>query len=50
MRILSANIILRLLPGTSGKKDGQFSKLTDFPGEDRNPVWAPDGKRWFYLS
>ena len=32
------------------KKDGQFSKLTDFPGEDRNPVWAPDGKSWYYLS
>ena len=31
-------------------KDGSaFTKLTSFPGEDRNPVWAPDGS-WYYLS
>ena len=31
-------------------KDGsQFTKITSFPGEDRNPVWAPDGS-WYYLS
>ena len=27
-----------------------FKKLTDFNGEDRNPVWAPDGKSFYYLS
>lgn len=27
-----------------------FKKLTDFPGEDRNAVWAPDGKSYYYLS
>ena len=27
-----------------------FQKLTSFEGEDRNPVWAPDGKSFFYLS
>lgn len=33
------------------QKEGTvFTKLTSFPGEDRNPVWAPDGKSWFYLS
>ncbi|HEY0864394.1 MAG TPA: S41 family peptidase [Lacunisphaera sp.] len=25
-------------------------KLTDFRGEDRNPVWAPDGSGYYYLS
>ena len=25
-------------------------KLTDFPGEDRDPVWSPDEKSIFYLS
>ena len=25
-------------------------QLTDFPGEDRNPVWSPDEKSIFYLS
>lgn len=27
-----------------------FRKLTDFNGEDRNAVWAPDGKSFYYLS
>lgn len=27
-----------------------FKKLTDFAGEDRNAVWAPDGKSYYYLS
>lgn len=26
------------------------TRLTDFAGEDRNPVWAPDEKAVFYLS
>lgn len=25
-------------------------KLTDFRGEDRNPVWTPDGSGYYYLS
>lgn len=28
----------------------QYEKLTDFGGEDREPVWAPDGKSFYYLS
>ena len=31
-------------------KDGSFEKLSDFPGEDRQPVWAPDGRSFYYLS
>ncbi len=27
-----------------------YKKLTSFYGEDRNPVWAADGKSFFYLS
>ena len=27
-----------------------FQKLTSFGGEDRNPVWAPDGQSYYYLS
>lgn len=29
---------------------GQFKKLTDFNGHDLNPVWAADGKKFFYIS
>lgn len=29
---------------------GEFSKLTSFRGEDRNPVFAPDGRTFYYLS
>ena len=32
------------------KKDGKFTKLTSFNGEDRTPRWAPDGKSYYYLS
>ena len=32
------------------KKGGEYTKLTDFPGEDRNPVWGPDGRTWYFLS
>ena len=31
-------------------KDGHHTKLTDFIGEDRNPVFAPDGIHYYYLS
>lgn len=27
-----------------------YVKLTSFRGEDRNPVWAPDGESFYYLS
>ena len=32
------------------KGERSFEKLTDYAGEDRNPVWAPDGKSYYYLS
>jgi len=31
-------------------KTGDHTKLTTYPGEDRNPVWAPDEKSIYYLS
>ena len=30
--------------------DGSFTKLTAFNGEDRNPVFAADGKTYYYIS
>lgn len=30
--------------------DGKFTKLTSFKGEDRDPVFAADGKTFYYLS
>lgn len=34
------------------EKGGKFqqTKLTNFAGEDRNPVFTPDGKAFYYLS
>ncbi len=32
------------------KRDGRFTKLTAFNGEDRTPRWAPDGNAYYYLS
>lgn len=32
------------------KSGDSFRKLTTFDGEDRNPVWASDGKSFYYLS
>jgi len=29
---------------------GTYTQLTDFAGEDRNPVWAADGASYYYLS
>lgn len=29
---------------------GEFKKLSNFRGEDRNPVFAPDGRNYYYLS
>lgn len=31
-------------------KNPQYRQLTTFGGEDREPVWAPDGKTFYYLS
>ena len=30
--------------------DGKFNKLTDFNGHDLNPVWAPGGDSFFFVS
>ena len=30
--------------------DGKYSKLTDFNGEDRTPVWTADDNGYYYLS
>ena len=30
--------------------EGNYTRLTDFKGEDRNPVWNADGKSFYYLS
>ena len=30
--------------------EGKFTKLSSFNGEDRNPVFAADGKTYYYLS
>ena len=32
------------------KRGDSYKKLTDFGGEDRNPVWNADGKSFCYLS
>jgi len=32
------------------KKGDQFTKITDFIGEDRTPVWAGDHQSFYYLS
>lgn len=29
---------------------GKFTKLTNFNGHDLNPVWAPDGKGYYYVT
>ena len=34
----------------SGGEKPSFRKVTSFGGEDRNPVWAPDGSSFYYLS
>lgn len=31
-------------------ENDKHTKLTSFRGEDRNPVWAPDGSSYYYLS
>ena len=32
------------------KRGEKFTRLTTFRGEDRTPVWAPDGQSFYYLS
>ncbi len=32
------------------KRNGKFTKMTTFNGEDRTPRWAPDGSTYYYLS
>ena len=31
-------------------KNGKFTQITTFDGEDRDPVYAPDGKSFYWLS
>ena len=31
-------------------KDGKHTRLTSFKGEDLDPVWAPDYRKFYYLS
>lgn len=33
-----------------GGTERSYRKITSFDGEDRTPVWAPDGKSFYYLS
>ena len=35
---------------TPFRPEGRFTKLTAWEGEDRNPVFAADGKTFYYLS
>ena len=35
---------------TAVDKERRFRKITTFDGEDRTPVWAQDGKSFYYLS
>ena len=40
-----------LMKGADGPENARrFSRLTTFRGEDRNPVWTPDGQSFYYLS
>ena len=32
------------------RQSDKYSRLTNFTGEDRNPVWSSDGKSFYYLS
>ena len=37
-------------PGFTMDAEGSFTRMTSFNGEDRNPVFAPGGKEFYYLS
>ena len=41
-------MLFRSLCSLDGKRS--YRKLTSFNGEDRTPVWASDGKSFYYLS
>lgn len=50
---ITRDIWLCNIPSNTGAqpaKAGSYSKLTTFNGEDRNPVLAPDGKSFYFLS
>lgn len=35
---------------TAADRERRFRKITTFDGEDRTPLWAQDGKSFYYLS
>ena len=37
-------------PGFTIDADGQFTRLSTFKGENRNPVFAPGAREYYYLS
>ena len=37
-------------PGVTMDGEGSFTRITSFNGEDRNPVFAPGGMDFYYLS
>jgi len=37
-------------PGFTMDAEGTFTRLTSFEGEDRDPVFAPSGKDYYFLS
>lgn len=45
---IARDIWMASAPDASGKRS--YTKVTTNPGEDRDPVWAPDGKSFYYLS
>ncbi|MEF9986866.1 MAG: S41 family peptidase [Bacteroidales bacterium] len=50
---ITRDIWLCTAPSNTGiqpAKAGTYSKVTTFKGEDRNPVLAPDGKSFYFLS
>ncbi|MEF9932358.1 MAG: hypothetical protein RR770_08690, partial [Bacteroidales bacterium] len=50
---ITRDIWLCTAPSNTGiqpAKAGTYSKVTTFKGEDRNPVFAPDGKSFYFLS
>ena len=52
---VTRDIWLYQAPAAQGQRfrlagDGRFTKLSTFKGEDRNPVFAADGKTYYFLS
>ena len=51
MKTTSVSTTVRLLRATFGfYSKGNYTKLTDFNGEDRTPVWAGNSNTYYYLS